>query len=115
VVFKAVQYRILPLSVTGTRPPIRTIYLSILQKRLLISIATETPVLFFTSHKRVDNGFGGDYYKETGEIMLDSAIEEFKVFDAVYLGAIGQPDIEPGILKSLSAGKMVTLLRRSVI
>ena len=60
-------------------------------------------------------GFGGEHYKKTGEILPDSAIEELKDFDAIYLGAIGHPDIEPGILKSLSAGKMVTVPRRSVI
>ena len=43
--------------------------------------------------------FGGERYKRTGEILPDSAIEEFKKFDAILLGAIGHPDVAPGILE----------------
>ncbi|MGI6456130.1 MAG: 3-isopropylmalate dehydrogenase [bacterium] len=43
--------------------------------------------------------FGGDRYMRTGEILPDSAIEEFRQFDAIYLGAIGHPDVKPGILE----------------
>ncbi len=43
--------------------------------------------------------FGGDRYLKTGEILPDSAIEEFRGFDAIYLGAIGHPDVKPGILE----------------
>jgi 3-isopropylmalate dehydrogenase len=43
--------------------------------------------------------FGGERYKRTGETLPDSAIEEFKKFDAILLGAIGHPDVAPGILE----------------
>jgi 3-isopropylmalate dehydrogenase len=43
--------------------------------------------------------FGGERYKRTGEILPDSAIEEFRKFDSIYLGAIGHPDVKPGILE----------------
>ncbi|MGD9290953.1 MAG: 3-isopropylmalate dehydrogenase, partial [Desulfobacterales bacterium] len=43
--------------------------------------------------------FGGEHYKKTGEVLPDSAIEEFKDFDAIYLGAIGHPEVEPGLLE----------------
>ncbi|HDH04143.1 MAG TPA: 3-isopropylmalate dehydrogenase [Nitrospirae bacterium] len=43
--------------------------------------------------------FGGDRYLKTGEILPDSAIEELKRFDSIYLGAIGHPDVKPGILE----------------
>jgi 3-isopropylmalate dehydrogenase len=43
--------------------------------------------------------FGGERYKKTGEILPPSAIEEMKKFDAIYLGAIGHPDVKPGILE----------------
>jgi len=43
--------------------------------------------------------FGGERYKRTGETLPDSAIEEFKKFKAIYLGAIGHPDVKPGILE----------------
>ncbi|MCX8070742.1 MAG: isocitrate/isopropylmalate family dehydrogenase, partial [Thermodesulfovibrionales bacterium] len=44
--------------------------------------------------------FGGERYLKTGEILPDSAIEEFKKHDAIYLGAIGHPDVKPGILET---------------
>lgn len=43
--------------------------------------------------------FGGDRYLATGEILPDSALEEFRQFDALFLGAIGHPDVAPGILE----------------
>jgi len=43
--------------------------------------------------------FGGERYKRTGETLPDSAIEELKKHDAIYLGAIGHPDVAPGILE----------------
>ncbi len=43
--------------------------------------------------------FGGDRYLKTGEILPDSAVEEFRKFDAIFLGAIGHPDVKPGILE----------------
>jgi len=43
--------------------------------------------------------FGGDRYLQTGEILPDSAIEEFRLLDAILLGAVGHPDVKPGILE----------------
>ncbi len=43
--------------------------------------------------------FGGDRYLRTGETLPDSAIAEFRKFHAIYLGAIGHPDVKPGILE----------------
>lgn len=43
--------------------------------------------------------FGGDRYLKTGDILPDSAVEEFRKFDAIFLGAIGHPDVKPGILE----------------
>ena len=43
--------------------------------------------------------FGGDRYMKTGEILPDSALDELRGFDAIYLGAIGHPDVTPGILE----------------
>jgi 3-isopropylmalate dehydrogenase len=42
---------------------------------------------------------GGERYLKTGEILPDSVIEELRRFDAVYLGAIGHPEVKPGILE----------------
>ncbi len=43
--------------------------------------------------------FGGERYKRTGELLPDSAVEELRKFDAILLGAIGHPDVPPGILE----------------
>jgi 3-isopropylmalate dehydrogenase len=42
---------------------------------------------------------GGERYLKTGEILPDAVISELKQFKAVYLGAIGHPDVKPGILE----------------
>jgi 3-isopropylmalate dehydrogenase len=42
---------------------------------------------------------GGDRYLASGEILPDSVIEEFRGLDAILLGAIGHPDVKPGILE----------------
>ncbi|CAB50257.1 3-isopropylmalate dehydrogenase [Pyrococcus abyssi] len=43
--------------------------------------------------------FGAEHYLKTGETLPDWAIEEFKKFDAIYFGAIGDPRVKPGILE----------------
>jgi 3-isopropylmalate dehydrogenase len=42
---------------------------------------------------------GGDRYLSTGEILPDSVLDEMRGLDAIYLGAIGHPDVQPGILE----------------
>ena len=44
--------------------------------------------------------FGAARYLRTGETLPDSAIDEFRKFDSIYLGAIGHPDVKPGILET---------------
>jgi 3-isopropylmalate dehydrogenase len=43
--------------------------------------------------------FGGERYKRTGETLPDSGVEELRRFDAILLGAIGHPEVAPGILE----------------
>ena len=43
--------------------------------------------------------FGGERYLKTGELLPDSGIDELKKMHAIYLGAIGHPDVKPGILE----------------
>ena len=43
--------------------------------------------------------WGGTRYVEQGSIMPDNATEILKKYSAIYLGAIGRPDIAPGILE----------------
>ena len=42
---------------------------------------------------------GGDHYIRTGEILPDSVVEDLRKADAIYLGAIGHPEVAPGILE----------------
>jgi len=43
--------------------------------------------------------FGGERYMRTGEVLPENAAEELKKFDSILLGAIGHPDVKPGILE----------------
>jgi len=43
--------------------------------------------------------FGGERYKRTGETLPDGAAADLRKFDAILLGAIGHPDVKPGILE----------------
>jgi 3-isopropylmalate dehydrogenase len=43
--------------------------------------------------------WGGDRYLRTNEILPPKASETLKQFDAILLGAIGHPDVKPGILE----------------
>ncbi len=47
----------------------------------------------------VEYDIGGKRYLKTGETLPDSVLEELRGFDAIYLGAIGHPDVKPGILE----------------
>lgn len=42
---------------------------------------------------------GGERYLEIKEVMPDSVMDELSQMDAIYLGAIGHPDVKPGILE----------------
>ncbi len=43
--------------------------------------------------------YGGDRYLRSGEILPEGAVDELRTFDAIYLGAVGHPDVKPGILE----------------
>jgi len=42
---------------------------------------------------------GGDHYKATGQILPQEMLDEMAAADAIYMGAIGHPDIPPGLLE----------------
>jgi 3-isopropylmalate dehydrogenase len=43
--------------------------------------------------------YGGDRYLRTGEVLPEDAASELSKHDAIFLGAIGHPDVKPGILE----------------
>jgi len=49
--------------------------------------------------EKTEFDFGGERYKRTGETLPDSAVDELRKFDSILLGAIGHPDVAPGILE----------------
>lgn len=44
--------------------------------------------------------FGGDRYLKTNKTIEDKDIEELRKYSAIYLGAIGHPEVKPGILET---------------
>lgn len=43
--------------------------------------------------------YGGERYLKTGKTITDKELAALKKFDAIYLGAIGHPEVKPGILE----------------
>ena len=43
--------------------------------------------------------WGGETYLKSGVVIPEGGIEELKKFDAIYLGAVGHPQVRPGILE----------------
>ncbi|MBS3920346.1 MAG: 3-isopropylmalate dehydrogenase [Deltaproteobacteria bacterium] len=54
---------------------------------------------FNFKYQLVHYDLSGERYLKTGEILPDSILKELKKADAIYLGAIGHPDVKPGILE----------------
>ncbi|MDD4908423.1 MAG: 3-isopropylmalate dehydrogenase [Candidatus Omnitrophica bacterium] len=44
--------------------------------------------------------FGGERYLKTGKTLEEKDIAELKKYSAIFLGAIGHPDVKPGILET---------------
>jgi 3-isopropylmalate dehydrogenase len=42
---------------------------------------------------------GAKHYLETGEVLPDAALDELRKTDAVLLGAVGSPEVPPGVLE----------------
>jgi 3-isopropylmalate dehydrogenase len=84
------NYRIAVLPGDGTGPEVVREGLKALE-----AAAAKTGFRYDLEHYDL----GGDRYLKTGEILPDAALEELRGFDAIFLGAIGHPDVEPGILE----------------
>jgi len=84
------HYKIAVIPGDGTGPEVVTEGLKVLKA----AAAEEGFSCEFTKYD-----FGGERYMRTGETLPDSAIEEFKHHDAIFLGAIGHPQVPPGVLE----------------
>jgi 3-isopropylmalate dehydrogenase len=86
----AKSYKIAVLPGDGTGPEVTTEALKVLR-----AAAQKFGFqLNFTSYD-----FGGERYKRTGETISESSIEELGQHDVIFLGAIGHPDVKPGVLE----------------
>ncbi len=84
------QYRIAVLPGDGTGPEV------VREGKKILEAAGEK---FGLSFEFIEFDFGGDRYLRTGETLPESAFDDLKEFKAIYLGAIGHPEVAPGILE----------------
>ncbi len=84
------KYRIAVIGGDGTGPEV------IREGMKVLAAASKK---FGFSYESQDFDFGGERYLKTGKILDDSEVEALKKFNAIYLGAIGHPDVKPGILE----------------
>jgi 3-isopropylmalate dehydrogenase len=85
------QLRIAVIGGDGTGPEVTAEALKVLD-----AIASQEGISYKTQHFP----FGGEHYLKTGEILPDGAADNLRNnFDAIFLGAVGHPDVAPGILE----------------
>ena len=83
-------YRIALIPGDGTGPEVTD------EAEKVLDAAAET---FGFKVDKTSFDYGGDRYLQTGEVLPEGAVEELSGFDAILLGAIGHPDVKPGILE----------------
>ncbi|MEE8380448.1 MAG: 3-isopropylmalate dehydrogenase [Thermodesulfobacteriota bacterium] len=84
------MYRIAVIPGDGTGP-------EVVNEGLKALKAVSEKVSF--KYETIHYDLGGRRYKETGETLPGSVLDELKGVDAIYLGAIGHPEVKPGILE----------------
>ncbi len=63
--------------------------------KVLKAVAEKNGFKYETTHF----DFGGERYLKTGEVLPGTAVTDLQKFDSIFLGAIGHPDVKPGILE----------------
>ena len=84
------MYKIAVMPGDGTGPEVVDEGLKVLKKASKIHNFEYETKLF-------DNG--GERYMKSGDTISDKEIDELRTFDAIFLGAIGHPEVKPGILE----------------
>jgi 3-isopropylmalate dehydrogenase len=84
------MYKIALIPGDGTGPEVIREGLKVLQ-----AVAQKQKI----KYELVNYDLGGERYIKTGELLPDSVLDELRQFHAIYLGAIGHPDVKPGILE----------------
>ncbi|MFH0935298.1 MAG: 3-isopropylmalate dehydrogenase [Candidatus Omnitrophota bacterium] len=85
------KYKIAVIPGDGTGP-------EVIREALKVLEAAGKKFNFAYETKAFD--FGGEYYLKTGKTVEDADIAELKQYSAILLGAIGHPDVKPGILET---------------
>ena len=70
-----------------------------LMMHLTVKVLENTSEQYKIKFNFTNNDLGGDRYLNTGELVTEKDIKQFKNSDAILLGAIGHPDVKPGILE----------------
>ncbi|MEJ2182217.1 MAG: 3-isopropylmalate dehydrogenase [Nitrospirota bacterium] len=84
------SYRIAVIPGDGTGPEVVAEGMKVLlsaSRRFGFSLETE------------EFDFGGERYLRTGEVLPETAVRDLRNFQAIYLGAIGHPEVKPGLLE----------------
>ncbi len=84
------EYKIAVIPGDGTGPEVVAEGLKVLQ-----AVAEKENLTLDLTYYDV----GGARFLKTGETLPDSVLEELRNFQAIYLGAIGHPEVKPGILE----------------
>lgn len=84
------MYKIAVIPGDGTGPEVTAEALKVLR-----AVADKTGFRYETR----DYDYGGDRYLATGEVLPEGAADDLRGYDAILLGAIGHPDVKPGILE----------------
>src|ERR1051326_8915359 len=84
------SYNIAVIAGDGTGPEV---------VREAIKILADAEKKFDLKLNYTNYDIGGERYLKTGEILPDSVLAELRKFPAILLGAIGHPEVKPGILE----------------
>ena len=84
------EYNISVIPGDGTGPEV-----AIEGVKVLEAVAAKCGFKLNFSHYNI----GGEHFKATGEIFPQGVFESLAGSDAIFLGAIGHPDVKPGILE----------------
>ena len=84
------MYKIATIPGDGTGPEVTDEALKVLE-----AVAKKDSIEYQLTHY----DFGGDRYLKTGEVLPEGAVDELSQYNAIYLGAVGHPEVAPGILE----------------
>lgn len=84
------MYKIGVIAGDGTGPEVT---------REALKVMKAASQLFNFQYETEELPYGGERYLKTGKVLEDSEMEDLKKYDAILLGAVGHPDVKPGILE----------------